>query len=252
MKHCLRSLAVLALIATPALALNVSDQVKINEVAYDPSESPEDPFEFVELYNAGSTTVFLDGAAISDEGGAGTGEGTFVFPGTVGGMTIPLAPGAYLLIVNDATGSTLMPDYEFFAPGTTDVDDGTVPNVTRTAGTGVDLQLGNTGDGVTLSDGTTTGSAIPCSEVVDGMSFETGGTGDINPLSSAQCSDPGPHAGYTNSMDSVQRCPDGTDSNSSSAADFRIGPRTPKAANVPNCTVAVQESTWGQLKVLFR
>jgi hypothetical protein len=130
----------------PAYALNATDQVKINEVSYDPGESPEEPFEFIELYNAGATTVFLDGAAISDEGNAGTGEGTFVFPGTVGGTTIPLASHAYLVIVNDATGSTLPVDWEIFTGGS-DPDAGGVPNLTRTAGTGTDLLLGNSGDG---------------------------------------------------------------------------------------------------------
>ena len=72
------------LFGLPALALNVTDQVKINEVSYDPSESPEDPFEFIELYNAGGTIAYLDGAVISDEGNNGTAEASFQFPGVVG------------------------------------------------------------------------------------------------------------------------------------------------------------------------
>jgi len=254
MKHCIRSLAALALFATPAMALTVTDQVKINEIAYDPSEIPEEPFEFIELYNASATTAFLDGAAISDEGGNGTAEATFVFPGMPGGTTIALAPGAFLLIVNDATGSTLSPDWEFFAGGT-DSDDPSVPNLTKSAGSGTDLQLGNTGDGVTLSTGQSNGSAIPCAEVVDGVSFETGGTGETNPLSSTVCSDPTPNAGYTNSTDSLQRCPNGSDSNVSSAADFFVAPRTPKTSNViasGGCVVAVQASTWGKIKTTYR
>lgn len=254
MKHCVRTLAALVLLATPALGLSTSDLVKINEIAYDPPESPEDPFEFIELYNAGSTTAYLDGAVISDEGNNGTGEATFQFPGTPGGTTIPLAPGAYLLICGDATGSTLSPDWEFYG-GASDTDDAGVPNLVKTAGSGADLFLGNSGDGVVLSDGTSNGSSIPCSETVDGVSFEGGGTGDVYAMSSTVCTDGAPHAGYANTTDSLQRCPNGADSNTSSTADFFIGARTPKSSNLiatGPCVVAVEESTWGDVKVLFR
>jgi len=222
----------LCLIALPAWALTVTDNVKINEVSYDPSEA-EEPFEFLEIYNAGGTTVFLDGAALSDEGAAGgTNEATFVFPGTPGGTTIPLAAGAYIIIVNDATGSTLNPDWEFFGGGM-DPDDLAVPNLTRVAGNAADLLLGNSGDGVTLSTGVTTaGSLIPCGEVVDGVTWE-GNSTDITAMSSTVCTDPASHPGYSNSgvtILTMQRCPNGADTNNSTA-DFVIADRTPKAAN---------------------
>lgn len=224
-----------SLMALPAFALNVTDPVKINEVSYDPFEVPEDPFEYLELYNAGGTTVYLDGAVISDEGNNGTGETTFKFPGTPGGTTIPLAPGGYMLLVGDATGSTLGPDYEFYGGGT-DSDDPLVPNLTKTAGaTATEFQLGNSGDGVVLAIGTTTGSIIPCVEVVDGMSYETGGTGETNAMSSTVCSDPAPNPGYTNGggsgIQTLQRCPNGSDSDNSTT-DFVVANRTPKAANL--------------------
>lgn len=226
------SLAALCL-ALPAFALNATDNVKINEVSYDPSESPEDPFEYIELYNAGGTTVFLDGAALSDEGNNGTGEATFVFPGTVGGTTIPLAPGAYLLIVGDATGSTLSPDWEFYGGGT-DLDDAGVPNLTKSAGTGADMFLGNSGEGITLSTGVTTGSIIPCAEVVDGASWEGGGASEVYAMSSTVCADPASNAGYTNGgasgLVTLQRCPNGADTDNSTT-DFVLADRTPKAAN---------------------
>lgn len=241
--------ALASMLALPAFALNATDQVRINEVSYDPAESPEEPFEFIELYNAGGTTVFLDGAALSDEGAAGgTNEGTFVFPGTPGGTTIPLAAGAYLVIVNDATGSTLSPNWEIFTGGS-DPDDAGVPNLIRVAGTGADLQLGNTGDGITLSTGVNTaGSVIPCGEVVDGMSYETGGTGDVTAMSSTVCSDPAPHPGYvttTGDVLTLQRCPNGVDTNNS-AADFSILNRTPGGPNgcnnIPPSVASLQYS----------
>jgi Lamin Tail Domain/FlgD Ig-like domain len=228
---------VASLFGLPAFALNVNDQVKINEVSYDPSESPEDPFEFIELYNAGPSTVYLDGAAFSDEGNNGTGEATFVFPGTPGGTTIPLASHAFLLIVGDATGTTLPADWEFYGGGT-DSDDPGVPNLTKTAGTGGDLFLGNSGDGVTLSTGASNGSIIPCGEVVDGVSWEGGGTNEVYAMSSTVCSDPASNAGYTNVVPEVktlQRCPDGFDTDNS-ANDFIVNNRTPKASN--GCSTA--------------
>ena len=223
-----------ALFAGSASALSVTDPVKINEVSYDPAETPEEPYEFIELYNAGGSTVFLDGAVITDEGNAGTGEATFQFPGTVGGTTIPLAPGAYLLLVGDvAAGNPLGADYEFFGGGA-DSDDAGVPNLVKTAGTGADLQLANGGDGVTLSTGVSTGSVIPCGEVVDGVSWETGGAGDTTALSSTVCSDATPNPGYTNGgaslLVTLQRCPNGVDTDNSTA-DFVQANRTPKAAN---------------------
>ena len=239
--------ALASLLGLPAWALNATDQVKINEVSYDPAETPEEPFEFLELYNAGGVTVFLDGAVITDEGNNGTGEGTFAFPGSVGGTTIPLAAGAYLVIVADATGSTLGADWEVFAGGA-DPDDLGVPNLVKVAGTGLDLQLANGGDGVTLSTGTTTIGVIPCAEMVDGVSWETGGTGDTTAMSSTVCSDPAPHPGYVNSTGDVltlQRCPNGGDTNNS-AADFSVLNRTPGAANgcnnIPPEVVSLQYS----------
>lgn len=238
MRTALRTIlcvAAASLFGLPAFALNPTDLVKINEVSYDPAESPEEPFEFLELYNAGTTTVYLDGAAISDEGNAGTAEATFVFPGVVGGTTIPLAAGAYMLIVGDATGTTLPADYETFAGGS-DTDNLAVPNLTRSAGTGTDLLLGNSGDGVTLSSGVTTGSVIPCAEVVDGVSWEGGGTGDVTAMSRTVCADPASNPGYTNltgELKTLQRCPNASDTDNSTT-DFIVANRTPRLANTCN------------------
>ena len=229
------------LLGGPALALQPMDPVRIDEVNYDPPESPEEPFEFVELYNAGCDPVYLDGAVISDEGNSGVAEASFKFPGTPGGTQIPLAAHGYLLLVGDATGSSYPGiGWEFYAGGA-DSDNPAVPNLVKTAGSASDLQLGNTGDGLTLSVGITTGLVIPCSEIVDGVSWENGGAPDITALSRTMCSDPQPHPGITNTMESMQRCPGATDSDQGSALDFGIGLRTPGVANVvttppPNCS----------------
>ena len=242
-------------------ALELTDQVKINEVSYDPNEvvnGSEEPYEYIELYNAGSTTAYLDGAAISDEGGNGTSEATFVFPGGHGGTSIPLAPGAFLLLVVDATGSPWgggsggngLARFEFYAGGT-DSDEPTTPNLIKTAGMGLDLSFANAGDGVTLSTGVSTGSVIPCAEIVDGVSWETGGTGDTTPLSNTVCTDPSPHPGYTNGGASLnqtlQRNNDGIDTNTSSSADFQAAVRSPGAPNTRTNTVGIYADSTASL-----
>lgn len=229
-----------AIAVLPARALQVTDPVKINEICYDPPETLEEPFEFVELYNAGSAIVYLDGAVISDEGNNGATEGTFQFTGPVGGTSLALPAGARLLLVPDATGSAYVGiDFEFYAGGT-DSDDPAVPNLTKTAGLASDLQLGNSGDGLTLSIGISNGLIIPCTEIVDGVSWEGGSPGDTYALSRTVCSDSLSHPGTTNTLESLQRCPDGADSDAGSGTDFAVALRTPRAMNNVGGNVCAQ------------
>ena len=200
-------------------ALQAADPIKINEVHYDPLGAPAPANEFVELYNAGPDTLYLDGAVITDEGNAGTNEATFRFPGTPGGTSIPLAPGGFMMLVPDATG-TPYPSvaFEFYA-GAGDLDDPSVPNITKTSGLANNLSLANGGDGLTLSTGVSTGNVIPCAEVVDGVSWETGG-GDTTAQSNTVCADPAPDAGVGTGAFSLQRKPDGADTDNSAADLF--------------------------------
>lgn len=196
----------------------MTDPIKINEVHYDPLGAPAPANEFVELYNAGPDTLYLDGAVITDEGNSGTNEATFRFPGTPGGTSIPLAPSGFMLLVPDATGTPYPAvAFEFYA-GAGDTDDPGVPNITKTSGLANNLSLANGGDGLTLSTGASTGNVIPCGEVVDGMSWETGG-GDTTAQSNSVCADPAPHPGVGAGALSLQRKPDGADTDNS-AADF--------------------------------
>lgn len=225
-------LGILAL-ALPCRSLQTTDRVVISEVHYDPGGTPESIYEFVELYNAGTVVAYLDGAVITDEGNSGSNEATFQFPGTpIAGTSIALAPGARLLLVADATGSPYPGiDFEFYA-GNGDSDHPSVPNLVKTSGLAMNLQLANAGDGLTLSIGLSNGNVIPCAEVVDGVSWESGGAGDVTSMGSGVCADPAPHPGVENSLLSLQRCQDGNDTDSS-ATDFGVAPRTPRAPN--NC-----------------
>lgn len=215
-------------LASPVAALQISDQVRISEVHYDPGSENEDPEQFIELYNGGSTTAYLDGAVITDEGNSGFNEATFQFPGTpLTGTTIPLAPGAFLLLVVDATQSPYSNiGWEFYG-GTGDTDVPAIGNLVKTSGLAGDLSLGNDGDGLTLSIGITTGNVIPCNEVVDGVSWESGGGADeVTAPGGGACADANPHPGHTNGNQSLQRFQNGNDTQSS-AADFGVAVRTP-------------------------
>jgi len=212
----------------PAVALQVGDQVRISEVHYDPESVTEEPEQFVELYNAGTSVAYLDGAVITDEGNFGFNEATFQFPGTpLTGTTIPLQPGAFLLLVVDATQSPYSNIvWEFFG-GIGDTDVPEIANLVKTSGLASDLRLGNDGDGVTLSVGITTGNIIPCNEVVDGVSWESGGgASEATGMGAGVCSDPSPHSGQSNGNQSLQRIQNGNDTNASTA-DFGVAVRTP-------------------------
>ena len=225
---CVGFLSLQALLPIAVCALGPSDSIKINEVHYAPGEASQETHEFVELYNAGSTTAYLDGAVITDEGNAGSNESTFQFPGVPGGTLWPLAPGETLLLVPDAIGSPYPNiDFEFFA-GAGDSDDLGVPNLVKTSGLATEFILGNSGDGVTLSIGISTGNIIPCSEIVDGVSWGTGGIGDVTALSSSICADAAP-AGPASGSFSLQRCSDGFDSDTNT--DFLVLLRTPGSSN---------------------
>ena len=227
-------LLAVGLVFSPAHALVVTDSVKVNEVSYDPTANPETPAEYIELYNAGSATAYLDGAVLTDEGNLLTIEATFQFPGNPGDSTIALPAHGFMLLVGDATGSPYAASatFEFYGGGG-DTDDPAVPNLVCTAGLATNLYLGNGGDGITLSIGISNGSVIPCNEVVDGVSWE-GGDSEVTAVSNSVCADPASHAGYTNGgptgLITLQRCPDGADTQAS-ASDFLLLDETPGTAN---------------------
>jgi hypothetical protein len=102
------------------------------------------------------------------------------------------------------------------------------------------LRLSNDGDGVTLSVGITSGNVIPCNEIVDGVSWESGGANDVTATSSGTCADTSPHPGVGNGDFSLQRIQNGNDTHSS-AADFGVAVRTPAGPRPclldPECSI---------------
>ncbi|MBN1270294.1 MAG: lamin tail domain-containing protein [Kiritimatiellae bacterium] len=203
-------------------------QIKINEVYYNVTNTPA-ANQFVELYNAGSSTQYLDGLILTDEADTGV-EGVFQFPGS--GTDYPIAPGAFVLIAVDADGTDGYPpdmslaDWECYA-GAGDYDNPGVPNLVKVSGS-VDLSLFPGGDNVILADGSDTSAPIDQATIIDGVNFNYG-DGELAWLSAASSDT---NAGVLAAHGySIARCSDGQDSDLSSAADFSQQSITPGAAN---------------------
>lgn len=222
MRNCFR--IPLALVGLALFLPAAEGRLVINEVFYN--VSPQGGNQFVELYNAGTNTVYLDGVILTDEASDGT-EGVFKFPGSPGGTTLPVAPGAYVVIAVDATNATAGADWECYA-GLTDTDNPAVPNLVIVSGS-ADLGLFSGGDNLILADGTDLTVPIDPLTVIDGMNF-AGGGGELAPLGPS-ITDPNPFV-YSPSGYSLGRCPDGADNNISSAAEFFPMPPTPGAPNI--------------------
>lgn len=212
--------------ALGALALPVAAQLKINELYYN--VAPQGGNQFVELLNTASTNVFLDGLLITDEAGFGT-EGVFQFPGSPGGMTLPVPPGGRVIIAVDAVGDTAAADWECYAGGA-DTDNPTISNLVKVAGTD-DLGFSSAGDNCLLASGTDITVPIDSSTVLDGVNIGDGG-GEQAPVAAGQ-PDQAPVA-VSALHQSLGRCLDGADSDYGSAQDFFAGSTSMGAANECN------------------
>ena len=203
--------------------------LKINEV-YFHTEGPQAPNQYVELYNEGTNTVYLDGLILTDEAGTGI-EGIFRFPGS--GTDYPVAPGEFVVIAADADSSDgiapdmgVLADWECYA-GAGDFDNPAVPNLILVSGQ-LDFSLYPGGDNVILADGSDTSAPIDASTIIDGVNF-AGGGGELAPLApGAGDHDPSVSAPTGKS---INRCPDGWDNDYSSSADFFSRDFTPGLTN---------------------
>ncbi|MFH0909621.1 MAG: Calx-beta domain-containing protein [bacterium] len=215
-------------------AFPAAGQLKINEVYYN--VSPQGGNQFVELYNTAGTNVYLDGMILTDEAGSGI-EGVYKFPGSPGQTNFPVTPGQFVFIAVDATNATVSADWECYA-GSTDMDNPSVSNLTLVSGTN-DFSLFSSGDNVILADGTDTTAPIDPSTIVDGMNY-LGGDGEIAPLSDSVTTDTDPNAAASPG-NSLTRCPDGNDTDISSANDFgarAISPGLPNGCIGPGIFVS--------------
>lgn len=190
--------------------------LKINEVFYN--VSPQGGYQFVELFNSGTSNDYLDGKILTDEAGSGI-EGVFAFPGTPGGTNYLVGPSAFVVIAVDAMNATSNVQWECYA-GPGDVDNTNVPNLVLVDGAD-DLGLYSAGDNIVFADGSDTTTPIDMASIIDGMNF-AGGNGELAPLSSSQLEANGTE--MTASGLSLNHCPPGRDNNVSSTADFVVRP----------------------------
>lgn len=173
-------------------------QIVINELVYDDSGASPDDREFLELYNAGSTTVDISGWDIVTSDAVGE----FARDTIPGGSTI--APGGYFVIA-DATN---------------------VPNV--------DFDLGfmdiwpNANNIIELQD--------QSDAVVDAFAYEINKNNGVEWRTAAQLAETGPAGFWGNTVtidstnQSLSRYLDGRDTNVN-GRDFGLIPATPGASN---------------------
>jgi hypothetical protein len=100
--HAERGIILVLLFGVTQLwALSSTDSVKINEIYYAGSMGFTMEDQYVELYNAGSTVTYLDGALIM-RGQDTLATRVFRFPGWHGEQNHPIYPGQYIVIAQDA------------------------------------------------------------------------------------------------------------------------------------------------------
>ncbi|MBN1269809.1 MAG: lamin tail domain-containing protein [Kiritimatiellae bacterium] len=205
-------------VALSCLAQSVLAQLKINEVHYNTTPAGQ----FVEIYNTATSNLYLDGLILTDEAGTGI-EGIFQFPGS--GTDHPITPGEFVVVAVDADGWS--PDWECYAGGS-DYDNPAVSNLALVGGS-LDLVL-YANDNIILADGTDLTAPIDPATILDGMNF--GGGGAEQAWLSPSAADTDPSVAAPAGL-SLNRCPDGSDTDVSSTADFYALPPSPGAAN--NC-----------------
>lgn len=221
-------------------------QLVINEVYYD-TTGPAASKQFIELFNSGNTTTFLDGLVLGDEAGSGI-EGLYQFPGA--GTDHPVPPGGLVVIAADADGSdTNPPDLSALAQwecysGAGDYDNPAVSNLSRVSGL-LDLSLFGGGDNVLLASGSDTSAPLDQATLLDGMNIN-GGSGEVAPLSTLY-DDENP-AALSGSGFSLSRCPNGNDSDVASALDFIPALPSPGSANPSGCPPFVVVRDQAQLE----
>ncbi len=154
--------------ATQLWALNSTDLVKINEIYYAGSMGFTMEDQFVELYNAGSTVAYLDGALLM-RGLDTLATRVFRFPGWHGEQNYPINPGQYIVIAQDAINfiegdewhqgdiysvDLSNADFEVYDPWEwPNRDDPDIPNLVDALGIHLDLELDHYQGQVVLATG---------------------------------------------------------------------------------------------------
>ncbi len=240
------AMACAALWATTACALTSGDGVRINEIYVSGPSSYSEQDGFIEFYNAGSETAYLDGALVL-QGLDTFAQLAFKFPGEHGGQSIAMPPGSFLVLATDAynhaaldpvSPNLVTSDFETVVPNEQlPGDNGAVANMTDVLEVNFDLFFVRRWGQIILTTGEfwnfrpcLPGEAcglqvcqVPLETVVDGVEYLHHVSFDSLPLLN-DAIDAGVIVGIEPwTGQSAERISPGQDTNNS-GADFRILP----------------------------
>lgn len=207
-KYIFSAFFALAMFLSASFAAQTSAQIVINEV-YGGGGNSGAAFnqDFVELYNAGTADVDLTGYSIQYTSATGVGNYNTC---ALTGADLVVEPGTYFLIGAAFGANTALP-----ALPTVDADCSANTPAIAISGTAGKVALVSN---ITPLNGA---NGCPTAGAVDFVGY--GAT--------ANCFEGAGPAGGTTNPTSVQRIPNGTDTNNN-AADFQVNAPTPKAMNV--------------------
>lgn len=222
------------LLLSDAAAQSTQSGLVINEI-YAGSGGLLTTDQFIELYNNGNKTEYLDGMLLVRFGSGGklssgalTGIGeAWKFPGKPGGTTLRVLPGEFIVVAQTAwkglTGLDLSTaNFETYSG--LDVDN-SAPNLTRIDGGSGDLNLSSSTDAVALASGidSVTKDGIAVQTIVDAVQYSTASqTGNL-----PQILDAGVAGGSTLKLGmAIERKQKGLTTHNSSV-DFEVVKPTP-------------------------
>lgn len=134
-----------------ALLLSVPAQAQVLITEVQPNPNGSDDAEWIEIHNTGTSPVVIDGWILNDFGPATPRQYAF-------GTGTTLAAGQVIIVARQATAYIAMAVADSLAVGTphyelaSGADDAAVPNLAVVVSGSGGLALGNSGDGVQLSN----------------------------------------------------------------------------------------------------
>lgn len=208
-------------------AYSTTSMIKMNEIFYNAFAMPELECQYIELYNAGSETEYLDGKIVCRLGSDIDGvTSIWQFPGT--GTDYPINPGEFKIVTPDAKSYTNLDlsnaDFECYIETEFNASDNeNVPNLTNLKST-TEFLIAFTSDEVILASGEDVywEDGIDIETIIDGVEYAKPNTDpmyiDLNDQVDAGYA-VGPNGNYQGRP--VERKEPGMDTNNSTN-DFRM------------------------------
>lgn len=179
------------------IAQSGASGIVINEIYIGTVRSGLANDSFVELYNPTDHTLYLDGCILArfDSSGGLLSTGVLVypaegwiFPGSVGGHTLPITSGSFVVIAANATATAggidlSGADFETYS-SLIDNNSPSAKKLRKLGGNAFfnkDFSLSQTHDAVVITDGTDTvvGDGLKATSILDGVQYAVAGTGNL-------------------------------------------------------------------------